>query len=124
MILAYCLIIVLGNNSPNNNIIIEIGIKVNFEDTKLLLTKYTVQNDEHNIFDKVVPINVTIRNFDLSSKILLVNLPNLKFCLIHTSICNLFADTKAISKLENIIDKNRPIIVKFNSNIINKFKSF
>ena len=120
----YCLMIVFGNNSPNSNIIIEIGIKVSFDEIILLFTKYTVQKDEHRILDSVVPINVTIRYFDLSSSIFLVNLANLKCCLIQTSIWSLLAETKAISKLENIIDKKSPIIVKFNSNIINKFKSF
>ena len=78
--------IVLGNNSPNNKIIIAIGMNVNFEEIILLFTKYTVQNEEHRMLDKVVPINVTIRYLDLFSSILFVNLPSLNFCLIQTSI--------------------------------------
>ena len=78
-----------------------------------------MKNEEHNIFDKLVPIKETIRYLDLLSKIFLVNLPKRYFCFIQTSIYNLFAEIRAISLLENIIDNINPIIAKFNSNIIN-----
>jgi len=80
--------------------------------------KYTVKNEEASIFARLVPINATIRNFGLLAMINLVNLANLYFCLIHTSICNLFADIRAISVPENKMEKKSPVIAKFISNIV------
>ena len=77
IILEYSLIIFLGNNSPNSNITIEIGINVRFEEIKLFSNKYIVQNDEHKIFESVVPIKLTIKNLDFLFKIFLVNSPSL-----------------------------------------------
>ena len=75
--MAYSLIIFFGNNSPNNKMTIEIGMNVRWDEIKLLFNKYIVQKEEHKIFDNVVPIKLTIKNFDLLSSIFLVNLDSL-----------------------------------------------
>ena len=74
------------------------------------------------MLDNVVPIRETIKNLDFLFKIDFVRLLSLYCCFTQTSICSLFADINAISKLENIIDNIRPVIVKFNSIAIYEFK--
>ena len=82
------------------------------------LIKYTVKNEDAKIFDKLVPINETVRNFALLSMIYLVKAANLYFCLIQTSICSLLAEINAISVPENKIEKKIPISAKFISSIL------
>ncbi len=123
IIFEYSLIIVLGNISPKIKIIRAIGIKSILSDIVKLfilinLIKYTVKNEDANIFARFVPMRATVKNLGLFSIMNLVNVANLYFCLIHTSICNLFADIKAISVPENKIEKNSPVIAKFISNIV------
>ena len=121
-ILEYSLIIVFGKISPNSNIVSAIGIKTNpcgkFKvPLDIICIKYRVKKEEARMLERLVPINETVRNFDLFSMINFVRLPNLYFCLTQTSICNFLAEIRAISLAENKTEKKRPIIPKFSSNI-------
>ena len=81
--------------------------------------KYIVANEVAKILDILVPINIIIKNSSLLDVIFLAHLKKrIFFCLLQTSICNGLADNNAISELEKIIEKNKPVIDKYKSNII------
>ena len=105
---------VFGNISPINKIIIAIGKNINsgFIDWWLLI-KYIVANEVAKILDILVPINIIIRNSSLFLRTFSAHFrKTIFFCSFQTLICNGLSDSKAISELEKIMEKNSPMIDK------------
>ena len=64
-----------------------------------------------------MPINIAVRYSSDLSSIFMARFEPRIFCLFHTFNCKLLAEIRAISELENKIEKNRPIKEIINSNI-------
>lgn len=115
-ILAWFLINVFGSISPNIKMINEIKIMIDrlFQPTD---KKCNVAKVVATIFDTLVPSKIKNKNISFSLIILLERLDNLPPCLLHTSIWKGFDESKAISRLENKIEKIIPMKEKSKSSI-------
>ena len=79
--------------------------------------RYKVAKVVATIFETLVPSRIKNKYISFSFIILLDKRDNLPPCLLHTSIWNELAESKAISRLENKIEKIIPMKEKSKSSI-------
>ena len=79
---------------------IAMGITINWLGIIFVRNKNRVAKEVASIFERLVPISITDRYSGFLSKIEDAHGASFFLCLVHTSSCKGFADSRAISELE------------------------